>query len=114
VLAIATAVRMYIQKERTQRLRSKFGPRVWDRAIGEYGDRVHAESDLEKRAERVEQFNIRRLEPAEQARYAQRWQRKQALFVDDPRSVVNHADVLVQEVMDTPRLSGQHIRTECR
>jgi FtsZ-interacting cell division protein ZipA len=98
IVAIAFAAWMYLQKERTQKLRSKFGPE-YDRAIDEHGDRLHGESDLEKRAKRVEKFHIRRLEPAEQTRYAESWQREQALFVDNPRDAVNHADALVQEVM---------------
>ena len=98
ILAIAAALWLYIQKERTQKLRSQFGPE-YDRAIGEHGGRIHGELDLLKRAKRVENFNIRRLDPAERSRYAQVWQREQALFVDNPRSAVNHADTLVQEVM---------------
>jgi hypothetical protein len=98
VVAIAAAVWMYIQKQRTQKLRSRFGPE-YDRTVDAYGRRAEAESDLEKRAKRVDKFHIRSLEPSERSRYVQSWQREQALFVDNPHGAVNHADILVQEVM---------------
>jgi hypothetical protein len=52
ILAIAAAIWMYLQKKRTQDLRSKFGPE-YDRAIDTHKDRSHAESDLETRAKRA-------------------------------------------------------------
>src|ERR1700724_2902535 len=44
LLAIGAAVWMYIQKKRTQDLRSKFGPE-YDQAIDIHGAGAHAESD---------------------------------------------------------------------
>ena len=98
ILAIGAAVWMYVQKKRTQDLRSKFGPE-YDRAIETNKDRSHAESDLEKRAKRVEKFHIRPLTNDERLRYAEDWRVEQSLFVDDPRTAVKHADALVQDVM---------------
>jgi hypothetical protein len=89
---------MFIQKRRTQSLRSKFGPE-YDKAIDSHKDRTHAESDLEKREKRVAKFNIRSLSGEERIKYAEDWRTEQSLFVDDPRSAVKHADVLVQDVM---------------
>ncbi len=89
---------MFIQKQRTQKLRSKFGPE-YDKAVGQHRDRSHAESALEQRAKRVAQFHIRPLKNEERARFADNWRAEQTLFVDDPRSAVAHADTLVQEVM---------------
>jgi hypothetical protein len=97
-LAIGIAVWMYVKKERTQKLRSKFGPE-YDKAIGEHRDRGHAESELQKRAARVANFNIHPLEAEDRSRYTEDWRREQTLFVDDPRGAVNHADTLVQDVM---------------
>jgi hypothetical protein len=57
VLAMCIALWVYIQKERTQKFRFKFGPE-YDKAIAKYRDRWHAESKLQKRAERVAKFNI--------------------------------------------------------
>jgi hypothetical protein len=98
VLAIGVAAWMYIQKKKTQGLRTKFGPE-YDKAIETHRDRSHAESDLEKRAKRVAQFHIRPLSEDERARYAEDWSVEQSLFVDDPRAAVKHADTLVQDVM---------------
>jgi len=98
VLAICIASWIYMKKERTQKLRSKFGPE-YDKAVGEHGDRGHAESELQKRAARVAKFSIHPLEAEDRLRYSEDWRREQSLFVDDPRGAVNHADTLVQDVM---------------
>lgn len=98
ILAVGFALWMYIQKKRTQTLRSKFGPE-YDKAIGEHQDRGHAESELEKRTKRVAKFKIHPLNTEDRARYSEDWRREQSLFVDDPRAAVNHADTLVQSVM---------------
>ena len=98
ILAIGVAVWMYLQKKRTQNLRSKLGPE-YDKAIGGHTDRSHAESELEKREKRVAQFHIRPLRDDERAEYAEDWRAEQSLFVDDPRAAVKHADTLVQGVM---------------
>jgi hypothetical protein len=102
VLAIGIALWMYRQKQkqRTQKLRVRFGPE-YDKAIVEHRDREHAESELRKRAERVARFNIRPLNAEDRSRYTENWRREQSLFVDDPRVAVNHADALVQDVMQS-------------
>jgi hypothetical protein len=98
VVAVVVAFMLYIRKERTQKLRSKFGPE-YDRAIDTHGNRSHAESELERRAKRVASFDIHPLTADECARYADDWRREQSLFVDDPKAAVRHADNLVQDVM---------------
>jgi hypothetical protein len=98
VLAIGIALWMYIQKERTQKLRSKFGPE-YDKAIGDHRNRGRAESELQKRALRVAKFNIQPLKIEDRSRFAEDWRREQSRFVDDPRAAVNRADALVQNVM---------------
>ena len=98
ILAIGAAIWMYMQKKRTQDLRTKFGPE-YDKAIDAHGGRAHAESDLEKREKRVAKFNIRSLRDEERVKYAEDWRIEQSLFVDDPRTAVKHADLLVQDVM---------------
>ncbi len=101
VLAIGIVLLIYrksAQRKRTENLRSKFGPE-YDKAISEYRDRGHAESELQKRAARVAKFNIHPLKAEERSRYAEDWRREQSLFVDDPQAAVNHADTLVQDVM---------------
>jgi FtsZ-interacting cell division protein ZipA len=99
VIAIAFAVWMFVEKRRTQRLRTQFGSE-YDRMV-EASGRKQAETELEHRTKRVQRFQIRRLNNEEQARFADSWRREQAHFVDDPRSAVENADRLVGEVMRT-------------
>ena len=95
-----TAIWFYMRKQRTQRLRSKFGPE-YDRAIRSEGDARHAERVLQERQKRVERIEIRTLSPEERDRFARAWEQEQANFVDQPREAVRNADRLVKEVMQT-------------
>lgn len=97
IIAIAFGFWMFIEKRRTQRLHTRFGPE-YDRMVQASGRR-HAETELEHRAKRVEKFQIRKLSNEEQARFADSWRREQTHFVDDPRAAVENADRLVGEVM---------------
>jgi hypothetical protein len=98
VAAVVFAAWMFVQKQRTQKLRSKFGPE-YEKAIGLHSNRSRAEAALEQRAKRVAEFHIRPLKNDERTRYADSWRVEQGLFVDDPRAAVSHADTLVQEIM---------------
>jgi hypothetical protein len=98
VLAIGVALWMYMANRQTQKLRPKFGPE-YDKVIGEHRDRGHAESELQKREERVAKFKIHSLEAVDRSRYSEDWRREQSLFVDDPLAAVKHAHTLVQDVM---------------
>lgn len=100
VLAIAAAAWFYTQKQRTQRLRTKFGPE-YDRAIRSEGDAKHAERVLQERQKRIERIEIRPLSQEERDRFARAWEQEQARFVDQPRVAVRNADRLVKEVMQT-------------
>ena len=73
VLAIAAAVWLYMQKRRTQTLRSRFGPE-YDRMVEDHGDRNRAEKVLLERQKRVDSFDIKPLPPPDRDRFAQRWQ----------------------------------------
>lgn len=98
VLAIAAAAWMYMQKRRTERLRSTFGPE-YERVVETEGDRRRAESNLEERQKRVEKLDIRPLSNEDRQRFSQAWTREQARFVDDPKGAVAEADRLIGEVM---------------
>jgi len=98
VVAIGIALWMYIQKERTQKLRTKFGPE-YDKAVSEQKNRGNGESELRKRVDRVAAFHIQPLKDEDRSRYSEEWRQEQSRFVDDPRAAVNHADTLVQDVM---------------
>jgi hypothetical protein len=99
VLAIAAAVWMYMQKRRTQSLRTRFGPE-YDRMVEGRGDRSRAEKELLERQKRVDSFDIKPLPPRDRERFARRWSDAQAHFVDDPREAVSDADLLLMEVME--------------
>ena len=100
VAVIGIAVWLYMQKRRTETLRSDFGPE-YDRAVHEHRDQREAERELEDRRERVEHLNIQPLPAAERDRFAERWQAVQAQFVDDPNGATREADDLVGRVMQT-------------
>ena len=98
ILIAAIAVWGFLLKQRSTRLRSRFGPE-YESAIHEYGDRSRAERALEKRAERTENYHIRSLSKEEQQRFSEEWRSAQARFVDDPPLAIHDADQLVCEVM---------------
>src|SRR6266516_106611 len=100
VLAVAFGLFMYIQRERTKRLRSKFGPE-YDRVVHRYGNQRKAEEDLVHRQKRVEKLHIRDLSAADADRFAEAWRAEQARFVDSPREAIANADRLVNELMKT-------------
>jgi hypothetical protein len=98
VLAIAFGAFMFIQRERTKHLRSKFGPE-YDHLVDRYGNQSKAEEDLLHRERRVEKLHIRELDAGEAARFADAWRDEQARFVDSPHEAVANADRLVGELM---------------
>jgi len=100
ILAIAFAVVMYIQKQRTVHLRGHFGPE-YDRAVHDHGNQLKAESELAAREKRVEKLHLRALKREEVDRFAASWSEIQTLFVDAPRDAVAKAHGLVREVMST-------------
>jgi hypothetical protein len=98
IALIAILAWMLIRKERTKKLRSRFGPE-YDRTIEQYGTAAKAEQDLEKRQKRMQKVNIRPLTPDEKERFATRWQALQSRFVDDPSGTIRDADRLIVEIM---------------
>jgi hypothetical protein len=103
IVAIAIAFWMYFEREKTRKLKGKFGPE-YDRLVDqERGNTRRAENILEDRQKRVSKFNIRRLSQEECDRFAGDWRVVQEQFVDDPRAAVSKADTLVIEAL---RLRG--------
>jgi hypothetical protein len=100
IVAIAAAVFIYMQKARSKRLRSKYGPE-YDRIATEFGSTRRAESDLERREKRLEKIPIRALTNDEQGQFAEAWREVQASFVDNPAAAVSRADGLVGDLMKT-------------
>lgn len=87
------------RRQRSQRLRGKFGAE-YDRTLeARGGNRRAAEQELKGRLNRRKQFQIVPLSEDSRRRYLAEWQRVQTDFVDYPAQSVAAADVLVQRVM---------------
>ena len=98
IVAVAAAIWFYLQKQRTQGLRSRFGPE-YNRAVRAEGDARHAEQVLTERQKRVEKLDIKPLSAKQRDDFARQWEQEQAHFVDEPANAVDAADRLVQRVM---------------
>jgi hypothetical protein len=97
-LVVVIGAVVYAQRRRSKEMRARYGAE-YIAAVDELGDRRKAEAELKRREKRVEAFRIRPLDPEESDRYAARWRRVQADFVDDPGVAIAAADELVGEVM---------------
>ncbi|CAN7564389.1 hypothetical protein LJR219_004094 [Phenylobacterium sp. LjRoot219] len=97
-LAVVLGAVAYVQRRKSQRLRAHYGAEYLV-AVDELGDRRKAEAALKQREKRVETFHIRPLSLEEADRFAARWRKVQAEFVDDPRSAIGDADAVLGEVM---------------
>ena len=97
LIAAGVAI-LLLQRQRSVRLRDRFGPE-YERTREAIGDARRAEAELAAREKRVDKFRIRPLDPAEAARFGEVWRHVQTLFVDDPKGAIAEADHLVNEVM---------------
>jgi hypothetical protein len=102
ILVIAVLAWLYVRKRRstTADLRQKFGPE-YERAVLAHGSERKAEAKLADREKRVEELNIRDLDPMEHERFSKRWESVQSRFVDSPKGAVTEADDLVSSLMKT-------------
>jgi hypothetical protein len=100
VVAVVFGVFMYVRKERTRRLRGKFGPE-YDRLVHDSGNPRKAEDELLSRQKRMEKMHIRELSHEEIIRFSNSWRNVQAQFVDAPKDAVAEGNHLVREVMTT-------------
>lgn len=87
------------RQQRSRKLKESFGPE-YNRVVAQQGDERAAERELTDRRERVDRFEIHKLQPAARDRYLEQWRAAQRTFVDDPPGAVSQAHVLVQQVMD--------------
>ncbi len=97
VLLVAIAV-LVVRQQRSRALQEGFGPE-YDRVVEQRGDRRSGERELLDRRERLDQFQIRSLEPDVREEYLRRWGETQRQFVDEPGAAVGEAHALVQQVM---------------
>lgn len=89
------------RKNRTAKLRARFGGAEYDRAVLKDGGRQHAEAGLEARTQRVEKFHVQPLSVTDRARFVDSWRKVQSHFVDGPAGAVTEADQLLGDVMAT-------------
>src|SRR5262245_2564020 len=89
---------LVMRNRRSDLLKRKFGSE-YDRTVRAAGRRFAGEAELESRAKRVAELGIHPLSGEDRDRFADRWRRTQATFVDDPARAVAEADALVDEVM---------------
>jgi hypothetical protein len=97
-LAVAVVAWVAIQRQRSLRLRRRFGPE-YDRAVQEFGGRAKAEAELLKREARVARLNVVPLTAADAVRFSQAWSALQGRFIENPTGAVVQADRLVRELM---------------
>jgi hypothetical protein len=98
-LVIAVVAWLVMQRQRSAKLKQRFGPE-YDRAVIDFGGRARAEAELLKREERVARLKIVSLTPADTLRFSQIWGTLQGRFIDNPKGVVVEADQLVRELME--------------
>jgi hypothetical protein len=98
LLALAAIVWFILKKQRTQKLRDRFGPE-YRRVVRDEGNARKAERVLEEREKRIDRLELKPLTPESQRRFADAWQQEQARFVDSPREALKNADRLIAEVM---------------
>lgn len=95
---IGVVIYRQAQKQRSQRLRDRFGPE-YDRSLERADDRREAEAELRSREKRQHKLELRTLDASQQREFEQRWADVQREFVDDPGRAVRDADRLVIDVM---------------
>ena len=98
VIIVVIAAALFIRRQRSQRLKSRFGPE-YGRAVDESGGAREAEAQLQARTARVKKYRLQPLAAEDKTRFAAAWRGIQAGFVDDPRDATASADELLGQVM---------------
>lgn len=99
VIVLAALAWFLIRRRHSNALRAKFGDE-YDRTVSQHGPRA-GEANLEARAKRVADLDIRPLGPQEREQFSGEWHEVKALFVDSPKEAVLRADRLLTEMMRT-------------
>src|SRR4051794_25659284 len=98
LLLAAVIVWRALASKRTRALQGRFGPE-YDRTVEGADSKRDAERELDARAQRRDELDIRPLAPGARERHLGEWQHVQARFVDDPDGAVRESDMLIQQVM---------------
>jgi hypothetical protein len=97
-LVLAVAVWLIVQRQRTLRLKQRFGPE-YDLTVTAFHNQANAGAELLTREKRVAHLQIVPLTPADAFRFSQAWNTLQGRFIDSPKGVVTEADRLARELM---------------
>jgi hypothetical protein len=99
VLVVLAALAAFVaNKRKRDGLRERFGPE-YDRTLKDTGGRRDAEKELQQRARRRDELDIRPLEPQRRDAFSAEWRATQEEFVDRPSEAVRAANGLVERVM---------------
>ncbi|HTB96927.1 MAG TPA: hypothetical protein VK716_07945 [Terracidiphilus sp.] len=98
IAIIAVVSYFFIRTTKTRGLRARFGPE-YDRAVAVHGSSREAEAKLADRETRVKSLGLRTLANTERERFVAEWKTVQAHFVDQPKSAVSEADVLISALL---------------
>jgi hypothetical protein len=97
-ILLAAIIWMFARKQRTTRLRERFGPE-YDFTVSERGSQ-RAEAALLEREKRVGLLALRDLSAEESEGFQVEWRTIQAHFVDDPGTAVGKAHLLVDRLVE--------------
>jgi hypothetical protein len=97
-IIVAIALTSASRRKHDRQLQYKFGPE-YDRVVDQTGGSREARKELDARAQRREQLDIRPLPHELRDRYLQQWNDVQGRFVDNPAAATDEADLLVVQVM---------------
>lgn len=100
LLLLAAAAYFFMQNQRRSKLHQRFGPE-YDRQVEGAENRAQAERHLTEVARKRDELEIRELDDAQRAVFAEQWQVVQARFVDEPAAAVDGAESLVDDVLRT-------------
>lgn len=101
VVTAAAAVAVVLlrrQRERTARLRNRFGPE-YDRAVAEADSRRAAEAELEERLERRRRLQLSSVRDRDRDRYDDEWNEIERQFDGAELAALARADALVATVL---------------
>ncbi|KPM56135.1 hypothetical protein CcI49_35105 [Frankia sp. CcI49] len=98
LLGAAYAAAVLVDRSRSARLRSRFGPE-YERTLQESGDRRRTERRLAGIARRRDRLDVQPLGAPRRAELKTRWTTLQALFVDEPVTATTRADELITTVL---------------
>jgi hypothetical protein len=97
-IMVVAAVAWYLyERNRTRRLRERFGDE-YDRRVVERGRR-RAESELALSEARAQKVKTQPLSASDRASFLEEWRLCQVRFVDDPSGAVGQADNLLTRIM---------------